>query len=478
MLRPVPPAQPLSTAEQFALDVLVDLSRLVVSESGDGVELHVVGERSQPTLQDIRARKWAIEPRDGRVEMERGVLSLVANIVGAVDEQRSSESDRYERVPPHVNTLVHHAEERDPVVNRVANGLHYTVRAAAGTRRVVLLSPWPDGKRWAMAMTHDLDVVDFWPAYSALRIGQLLSHGDLPRAVAVAASAGPALLGNPVHRAAEHILDVERRHGIKSTWFVIAGTPTLASLRAGDVTYAPESSTARQVVGAATRQGHEIGLHGSFASFTHRDVFETQRARLAAIAGQPSVGVRQHFIRMRPGRSHAAMAAAGFAYDSTFGFSERNGFRLGVADVVPVWSDNEQRVLPIDAAPFIWMDRALSKHQHVEDPRAWITDAIATAGTCRDVSGLWTGIWHPNMTAALGFPGAAAQFERLCELLMQDAPWPTTLSGAVAWRRARRQARAVGVDASGAVRLRQGTTGPAPVGLENDQGKPIPHVAA
>ena len=68
------------------------------------------------------------------------------------------------------------------------------------------------------------------------------------------------------------------------------------------------------------------------------------------------------------------------------------------------------------------MDRALSKYQHVETPRAWIDDALALAERCRSVEGLWVGIWHPNLAPALGFPDAPEAYARLVgELARGDA---------------------------------------------------------
>ena len=82
------------------------------------------------------------------------------------------------------------------------------------------------------------------------------------------------------------------------------------------------------------------------------------------------------------------MSSAGFAYDSTFGFSDRNGFRLGVADVLPAWLDSGEGGQPagIDEVPFTWMDRALSKYQGIESPQAWVEDAIELARACRAVA--------------------------------------------------------------------------------------------
>lgn len=168
------------------------------------------------------------------------------------------------------------------------------------------------------------------------------------------------------------------------------------------------------------------------------------------------------------------MADAGFTFDSTAGFADRNGFRLGVADVLPMWSDLAAKALPLDEVPFTWMDRALSKYRGEEDPAAWVRDALALADRAREVEGLWVGIWHPNLTGALGFPGALHAYEDLVAALVNRDPWMPTLSEAVAWRRARRAVRAVGFDASGEVRLAPNSGRAAHrVTLEDADGRPI-----
>jgi hypothetical protein len=156
---------------------------------------------------------------------------------------------------------------------------------------------------------------------------------------------------------------------------------------------------------------------------------------------------------MVPGVTQRAMAAAGFAYDSTFGFADRNGFRLGVADIVPMWDEKQQQTLGINEAPFSWMDRAMSKYQGIEDPRAWVEDGLRTAERVRKAEGLWVGIWHPNLDTALGYPDALDGFELLIERLSEQEPFFTTLGDAARWRVARRQARIRAVRSDGLVEL-------------------------
>lgn len=474
MLRLIPTTPPLNPAEQFALDTLVDFSRVLVTDAEEGVELRILGDGGATSIAESRGRRWWIEPTDGAVVLQRPLLSLVAEIAGAMSEQRTDTTDRYGRVPPSENALVRSGDERQPIVGQIAVALRKATIAAAGRAPVVLLAPWPDGKRWAMAITHDLDVVSMWPAFTGMRLAELARKGDAVRAASVVASALASIGRDPVFRAAQRLLDVERALGVRSTWFVIAGTPTIATMRTGDVTYAPESPRARRIIAGATSAGHELGLHGSFSSFVSTDTFAQQRSRLAALTGAPARGVRQHFLRMRPGVSHVAMAAAGFAYDSTFGFSERNGFRLGVADVIPVWDDRGQRPLDLQEVPFVWMDRALSKHRGIEDPSVWIDDALAIATACRDVDGVWNGIWHPNLDPALGFPGAPQGFASLLAGLMSQSPWSATLHDIVTWRRARRAARGA-ASAGGSITLRVAAGAPT-LRLEDAERRPVAHV--
>ena len=177
---------------------------------------------------------------------------------------------------------------------------------------------------------------------------------------------------------------------------------------------------------------------------------------------------------MRPGSTQRAMAAAGFLHDSTFGYADRNGFRLGVADVVPAWSDADKSSLNIDEVPFAWMDRALSKYRGIESPRAWIDDAVELAAATRVVEGVWCGIWHPNLTPALGFPGAPAAYAQLVSELATAGPFFETTRAIVSWRRARRAARATVLNADGSVVFH--TSEPAPpfaLALEDRSGDPL-----
>lgn len=453
MIRVVAPPGGLTPAERYGLDTLLDLSRLlpVDDPAAAVVELTLTPNAVGPD--DVATARWQIERGDGTVRLPRALLPAITAIAGAGVEQGSAARDRHGRVPAEENLLARAGTERRPVVSELARALRDATRAVAGRRPVRCLVPWPGGRRWAAAFTHDLDVVAGWPAFTGLRCLELLRRGQGIRAVRVAAAVAGSLGGSPVWDGVRQVLEVERAHGVRSTWFILSGTPSLTRWRQGDVTYAVESPLARRILGAARGAGHELGLHGSFETAGGTAAFVEERRRLeAAGAGTPE-GVRQHFLKMRPGATQRAMREAGFGYDATYGFSDRNGFRLGVADIVAGWDAPSQSTTLLDEVPLHWMDRAQSKYQGVEDPDAWTADGLELAGRCRDVEGLWVGLWHPNLTAPLGFPDAPPAYAGLVRAVATDPNPPALLplGELVEWRRARRAARAARVTEGGGV---------------------------
>ena len=469
MIRLEPPHPPLSSAEHYAADTILDASRLLRTAEGadlDVVRLRFDDRTTPPDVASLRAGSWFIDVLDGVVRLPRSLLSTVAHWLGGA-EQRSSSTDRYGRVPPDENPLVHERVEREPVVAHIAAALRSAVAVAAGRRPFRALAPWPNGKRWAAAFTHDLDVVSTWPVFTALRLAELARKADVGRMLQVAGAAVRSVGGDPVREAVDDILATERAASVRSTWFIICGTPTYATRRAGDITYLPESTAARSIIRAIRDGGHEVGLHGSFETYDHGDRFGAQRQRLERITETPARGVRQHYLRMRPGTTQREMAVAGFRYDSTYGFADRNGFRLGLADVVETFDVQSGQRLDIDEVPFVWMDRALSKYRGVESPDVWIDDALALAAVCRETEGLWAGIWHPNLTPPLGFPDAPAAYRRLVRAIVDENAHIDTLGALVDWRRARRTARATAIDAQGRVIVAKAS---APLRLENSTG--------
>jgi hypothetical protein len=462
----------LTSQERYGLEVLIDLSRLLVAERAECelVRLTVLDRQSAGSAAADLSFHAALERADGEVRVSSAALRAIAEVAGGGIEQRSSTTDRHGRVPSAENPLVTAGQSRRPVVSWLAVELRRAVLAVAERRPVRCVAPWPEGHRWAALVTHDLDVVDRWALFSLLRMAELGNRGawDLVRRVGRALQRN--LRKDPVNRGVHSILQLEAHHGIRGTWFVICADPSIRSILSGDSTYRAEGAAAHRILSALTHAGHEIGLHGSFATVDDAAVMRAQRRTLARLTGAPVLGVRQHFLRMRPGPTQRYMVAAGFQYDATWGFADRNGFRLGVADLVPAWDASQETALPLEIIPLIWMDRALSKYAGVEEPGRWIEDARELVGECKAVDGLWCGLWHPNTMEPLGFPGAEPAFVSLLQALADDRPYFASAHKLVHWRRFRRSVRAARVSADGRVVLTTGAGQRTVIALEDESG--------
>jgi hypothetical protein len=281
-----------------------------------------------------------------------------------------------------------------------------------------------------------------------------------------------SIAGDPVWNGITQLIDLERELGVRSTWFVLCGAPSLQSALAGDLTYGPDSSRLRRILDLLATERHQVGLHGSFATMDSAERFGAERAQISRLAGGDTRAVRQHYLRMRPGRTQRLMRQAGFQYDATYGFPDRNGFRLGVADVVPGWDAEEERESGLVEVPLVWMDRALSKYSGVENPEAWVADGLELARACAECEGLWVGLWHPNLVPALGFPGAPAALRALLQGLLRDRPFVATLDGIVDWRVARRSVRAIAQATDGTLRL-DGAARCPEIALEDAAGRTV-----
>jgi hypothetical protein len=462
----------LSPAERYGLEVLIDLSRLLVAERTECelVRLTVVERQSAGSAAADLSPMAALERADGEVRVTTAALRGVAEIAGAAFEQRSAAADRHGRVPAAENPLVAAGQSRRPVVSLLAVELRRAALAVAGRRPVRSLAPWPDGHRWAALVTHDLDVVEWWGLFPLLRMVELSMKGAWDLAARVARAARRGVGRDPVTRGIHSILQLEAHHGIRATWFAICAKPTVRSMLAGDSTYRPDGPAARRILTALTQAGHEIGLHGSFATANHPASMASQHRWLERLTGGPVAGVRQHFLRMRPGPTQRIMVEAGFDYDATWGFADRNGFRLGVADVVAAWDAGRETPLPLDLVPLIWMDRTLSKYAGVEEPGRWIEDARELARECKAVEGAWTGLWHPNTMETLGFPGAEPAFVSLLQALADDRPYFASAHKIVQWRRFRRSVRAARVSADGRVLLKTAAGQRTVIAIEDEGG--------
>ncbi len=302
---------------------------------------------------------------------------------------------------------------------------------------------WPENKRFAVCLTHDVDEV------SQYHLGQNLRY--LLRKVPVVNAAEKKMLRQQRRNTLPAILksvgsgpdpfeqihrwvELEQKYNATATWFF---PPTRIGMRhpsdckfsySQRCSYQGKSLKVSELIRLLKREENEIGLHPSWRAAGTVDEMLAQKHQLDELLSEPIVSVRNHFLRYLPGESHEIQARAGFSFDSTLGYNDAVGFRRGTSYPFPV-SDIGDGLLEI---PMIMQDSALlldSKGMRLDvDTAMRYYDLLVQR--IENTGGVLTLSWHPHMISVPGYFELYTQM--LADIVKRDV-WFTTIEGLGNW---------------------------------------------
>ena len=379
------------------------------------------------------------DPRAFPAEWLRAVFSLLSR----EEERLETARDQWECFAGTQSRLYVLGVLERPLVNQYAALLARRLEAWADARQgaIVPLPLWPNGKRYAALLSHDVDEVRFGSLVEAARLLALTSG---PRSYALRAGLTQAARGLAGLGGADPYWNFERwvaaeeSRGFRSSFYFCAPSPARrheydARYRFGDrVDFEGARGTVSELLTRLAGRGFDVGLHGSYLSHRDGDDLARQRAQIEGASGRPAAGTRQHFLRFDIARTWRAQEEAGFAYDSTLGYNEAVGFRAGIAAPFAPWDAGAGRSHRLLELPLTMMDgtlfRALGldRAQAAERVRQHLR-AVAAAG------GLAVLLWHPNGASERHFPGWWDAWEAALETLAASGAWVATGQEMAQW---------------------------------------------
>ena len=262
---------------------------------------------------------------------------------------------------------------------------------------------WPEGAPFCVSLSHDVDEV----RWSWRR--RLLMGARHPRTL---------LEPNERYWNFEHILSLERRFGVRSSWYFVAdgNHPRDPPYRLGDV---------EDVMRDLEKSGHEVGVHGSYLSYKDGRMLQRERDAIGAVLGHPVLGVRQHFVNFAPFITWKLQEAAGFSYDATLAFNGVSGFRAGICHP---FSPLGHGLLEV---PLMLMDGQLFRYEEFGVPEAR-TNCERIASEVIGRNGLLTMNWHQHTYDEYSFPGYWSVYEHMLQWLLQKGA--RFITGGELWR--------------------------------------------
>ena len=247
--------------------------------------------------------------------------------------------------------------------------------------------------RFAVALTHDVDIPWRWTSIGMRGAAARLRHGALHEAGALARLPLHKARGtDPNWRFAE-IAAEEREHGARgSTFYVLAGHGHRADGAAPDV----YDKLRPKLVEELLESGSEVGLHGSYLAADELDRLAAEADVLRGLAGSVE-GHRYHYLRVDPHRNLVPLGSLGFRYDTTLGFSDALGFRAGIAHPFHPWDFEREEPASIVEVPLAAMDATLAEARYQGlTAAAAKPQLIALLDWAAEHGGGFSILWHPD----------------------------------------------------------------------------------
>jgi hypothetical protein len=298
---------------------------------------------------------------------------------------------------------------------------------------------WPEGKRFAVCLTHDVDFVSHVPLVFYRQVKTNFRHFlrgksglgslfiNLAKILGPLAASG--LSPRKKARIFEPWLEAEDRFGFRSTFFFFPDQASTYHPFDGDfyhfhdkVDFYGDFISVAQLLRELERQGWEIGLHGTFESFGDPVELRRQKGQLESCLQRPVVSIRQHCLNFDMHHTPCAQSQAGFKYDSTFGFNRIIGFRNGLALPFYHYNLTADAPLPILQIPLQVQDVALFRREYLDlSPEEALARSRELIAKVEKIGGLITLLWHPRSVDRKPYRSLWVYQELLADIATRDA---------------------------------------------------------
>lgn len=275
-------------------------------------------------------------------------------------------------------------------------------------------SIWPEGKTFALCLTHDIDGIrtEITARERTRRLVRLVrsqSSGlNTIRFAYTLAGILKSVVKNLLFSSKDFdfydIIKMESEHGFHSTFFVISEEKLVPHFydcfySFSDLTryagrYCRLSDAMKEMIGA----GWEIGIHGTYHSALQPGLLKKEKEAIEDATGERVVSARQHWLHYDTDRTPDILDEAGILADSTHGFNRNIGFRAGTSFCYRLYSHASNRLLNVVEIPQHVMDVSLFSANSLEyDEKMARVHISRLMDDVQRVGGVLTLNWHPQL---------------------------------------------------------------------------------
>jgi peptidoglycan/xylan/chitin deacetylase (PgdA/CDA1 family) len=289
------------------------------------------------------------------------------------EEYHASIRDKFNRFPYYASK---NRDIFEPIASKflIENGYHVE---------------YPDGKPFAVCLTHDID--DVYTSITAKGISAVKNLAS--RKFDTSLNTIQQVRSKKIpYVNFEEIMNLEERYDAQSSFFVLALDPSDQ-----DYQYTPEHFT--HELGIIQDRGWEIGLHAGHQGYRDLNKLMTEKKNLEKVINNRVVGCRNHYLNFIVPDSWEILHEAGFVYDCSFGYADCTGFRNGMCHPFRPYNLHNEKIIDILEIPLVIMDGSLFEdYMRLDTGTAWeLTRRLID--TVAGYHGVITLVWH-NTTLA------------------------------------------------------------------------------
>jgi len=206
----------------------------------------------------------------------------------------------------------------------------------------------------------------------------------------------------------KRLVDAERLHGARSSFYLLNGAAGRFGARSG-------SSMISEAV-KKIPNGWNTGMHYNYDTFLSEDRFQRQVSELSDILRARPVSGRGHYLRFDARESFRFLLGQGILCDETAGYADRIGYRCGIAGFFQPFDETQGKALPIWEIPLAIMESNL-----VEQYQGGAVEAFSSMlRHVSKVGGALSVLFHPGLYCNPEFPETAGLYDHLLAAIARE----------------------------------------------------------
>jgi peptidoglycan/xylan/chitin deacetylase (PgdA/CDA1 family) len=277
---------------------------------------------------------------------------------------------------------------------------------------------YPEGKKFAVCLTHDIDILFPSMAETFYFTTKLLMSNQKKDANRVLFSRLNKKLN--LFYNFRQIIELEKKYNSKSSFYFLVQDQK-------DKEYGYDVEDLKEELNYIKDSGWEVGLHGSHASYNNLEDIKLRKQKLEKILGKKIIGYRNHFLRFTVPNTWQLLKDAGFKYDTTLGYWDCSGFRNGTCHPFKPFNLNSNKEIDIIELSLNVMDISLfssfinGNPMELSPENAWglIKSLIDTV---ESYSGIITILWHNTSM----FGNGLELYEKVLKYCYEKNAWITS----------------------------------------------------